>query len=437
MLMSRPLLLSLLGGLACQAASSQPSSPERADDPLRFLNLYCEHYEDCRAQFRTIARSRAGQLPGFQLWRCPDTGVLEECGEPDDELDDGELTIDFAFVPAPEPTGRLLILSSGVHGIEGYTGSALQALFLSTLLQPTLASGTSVLLLHGMNPYGFRYWSRFTVDRVDLNRNWFASEEFPTTLDDSLYDGFLSVFNPDGPASFGDLDFFWFAVRHLVPSLGSIQSGALTRAAGQGQYRYPDGLEFGGQAFQPQKAIFLSQVGPFLDAFDQVLHLDLHTGLGHRRMQLLPNPPVDALQGELRHQIFEADGKTIETTGGAGFYSSYGDFSDFVCEMAYQHGASECTNMLLEYGTLIEDYWREWPYSVGVLKENIEEAYTLYLSVRENQLHRPGAPTTEDAGAIDSAVHDLFYPHDQDWRVMVMAESLTYWPKFIARFAAR
>ena len=39
---------------------------------------------------------------------------------------DPDLTINYCYVPAQKKFKRLLILSSAVHGIEGYVGSAVQ-----------------------------------------------------------------------------------------------------------------------------------------------------------------------------------------------------------------------------------------------------------------------------------------------------------------------
>ena len=46
--------------------------------------------------------------------------------------------------------------------------------------------------------------------------------------------------------------------------------------------------------------------------------MDLHTGLGRRELQLLPNPPYSARADELRKEIFEVNGLTIQETGGRG-----------------------------------------------------------------------------------------------------------------------
>jgi len=414
---------------ACRTASKPESTASGlrvvGGNPSTYLGLFCEVYEACRQQFMDSAKLAGAQVPGFKEWQVPLPA------------NDEGLTIDFAFFPAGGAAReKLLVLTSGIHGLEGFTGSALQTFFLKTMLADTLKSGVSVLFVHGINAYGFKHGSRYTQHRVDLNRNWFLSDAFPVGNDDHLYDQFNAMLNPTGPAAFSDVDFSWFAAKELLPKLKSALNGQLTQAAGQGQYRFRTGLEFGGQAYEPHRQIFLSQVQPYLLNYKHVMHLDLHTGLGERTMQLLPNAPFRPEVKSLRQKVFIAAGGQIQDTGSSNFYSSYGDFSDFVCGVVYAHAAGhDCVNMLIEYGTLMQTYWQEWPLGLGVLKADIAQAFTLYLSIRENQMYYNGARTEAEGMALKNSVRSLFYPEDRDWRVMVLSDTMTQWPKFIANFA--
>jgi Protein of unknown function (DUF2817) len=87
------------------------------------------------------------------------------------------LTIDVAILGAPKPK-RAIVLSSGVHGVEGLFGSAVQLAFLermATQWEPPL--GGAVVLIHAVNPYGFAWLRRFNEDNVDLNRNFLLADE--------------------------------------------------------------------------------------------------------------------------------------------------------------------------------------------------------------------------------------------------------------------
>ena len=69
---------------------------------------------------------------------------------------------------------NVLIISSACHGVEGYCGSGVQvhALHDADWLEKARTSGTAVLYIHAINPYGFSHIRRTTHENVDLNRNF-------------------------------------------------------------------------------------------------------------------------------------------------------------------------------------------------------------------------------------------------------------------------
>ena len=65
------------------------------------------------------------------------------------------LTIDVTVAGALKPT-TAIVLSSGVHGVEGFFGSAVQLAFLeqfATSWQPP--PGAAIIFIHAINPFGF------------------------------------------------------------------------------------------------------------------------------------------------------------------------------------------------------------------------------------------------------------------------------------------
>lgn len=89
----------------------------------------------------------------------------------------------------------MVLHSSGVHGVEGYAGSAIQLNFLQSLLEKVmgdswvywviycwdlntqdsvsevLSDDFAILVIHVVNPYGMSWWRRWNENNVDLNRN--------------------------------------------------------------------------------------------------------------------------------------------------------------------------------------------------------------------------------------------------------------------------
>jgi hypothetical protein len=103
-----------------------------------------------------------------------------------------------------------LIHSSGVHGIEGYLGSAIQLRFLHEVLiqneHQSSSKATSeyklrkVLIIHSINPFGMRHHRRTNENNVDLNRNVLSEEEWEWVRKrDPNFAGYVeldSVLNP-------------------------------------------------------------------------------------------------------------------------------------------------------------------------------------------------------------------------------------------------
>ncbi len=81
-----------------------------------------------------------------------------------------ELTIDISLFGAATPQ-RILIHSSGLHGIEGFAGSAIQLRCLEDRL-PVLRSDSTIVMVHILNPYGMAWFRRVNENNVDLNRNF-------------------------------------------------------------------------------------------------------------------------------------------------------------------------------------------------------------------------------------------------------------------------
>ncbi|HEX7385460.1 MAG TPA: DUF2817 domain-containing protein, partial [Burkholderiaceae bacterium] len=74
----------------------------------------------------------------------------------------------------PHDASRVLVVSSGCHGVEGYCGSGIQIAMLGDpgLRRSARDAGVALLYLHALNPYGFSWWRRTTQENVDLNRNF-------------------------------------------------------------------------------------------------------------------------------------------------------------------------------------------------------------------------------------------------------------------------
>jgi hypothetical protein len=214
----------------------------------------------------TVARSRFRQSIESHGWSLESQAI--------DRLapDGSELTIDIA-IGGNDRSIRTVVFSSGLHGVEGYLGAAIQ---LAWLQQQVDLSAVRVVLIHALNPYGFAYNRRWNEDGVDLNRNFLRStESFTGSPPD--YPALNEFFNPTSPPP--KLDLFWLEAIGWIWQYGTQR---IKETAVCGQYDYPQGLFFGGsQPAQTQK-ILAEHLPRWIGNTTAVMHVDFHTGLGRR-----------------------------------------------------------------------------------------------------------------------------------------------------------
>lgn len=188
---------------------------------------------------------------------------------------DGEtLALDFVVVGARRPK-RAVVVSSGTHGGEGFVGSAIQLLLAKRVL-PTLAldADSALVLLHAINPYGFAWHRRVNEDNIDLNRNF--RETFDPQACHADYIALYDVMNPT------DLDpeherERWTTLEAFVARHGMRH---FQQVFSEGQYRFPEGLQYGGQAQAQSTRHLLDFVSEYFVSSKALVWLDIHTGLG-------------------------------------------------------------------------------------------------------------------------------------------------------------
>ncbi|MEX2315829.1 MAG: M14 family metallopeptidase [Pirellulales bacterium] len=184
------------------------------------------------------------------------------------------LSIDVAVAGAAKPQ-KAVVVSSGVHGVEGLFGSAVQLAFLDGLppnWRPP--DGAALVMIHALNPFGFAWQRRFNEDNVDLNRNFLLAEE-RYTGSPPLSSAFRTAMLSHRPRRRFN---FWTARMALLAMRHGLRSFWETLPVGQ--YDFPDWLFFGGHA-RSQTVEALDRLIPtLLGGAEETVHLDFHTGLG-------------------------------------------------------------------------------------------------------------------------------------------------------------
>ena len=216
--------------------------------------MFHTNYLDARSAFREKSADAGATLHAWEVIP-PET--------PDSE----GLTIDAAvFGDGP----KALVISSGLHGVEGFAGSAVQLDF----LRQGLPDDIRVVLLHALNPFGMSQRRRVNESNVDLNRNFLAEDESYTGSSDG-YQRLNTLLNPERPT--GGIEFM--LLRTILQIIRHGYNTLKTAVVG-GQYDFPKGLFFGGKVLERGPQILLRELPALLDGAEQIVHIDFHSGLG-------------------------------------------------------------------------------------------------------------------------------------------------------------
>lgn len=224
------------------------------------LNCFKQNYQDARAAFK-------------KSLSLIDQRLIVDSFEFQHPLKDpagAELFCDIVFLgQSPDPS-NVLVLISGTHGIEGFTGSAVQIdslPLLNTFLKSQADFG--IVLIHALNPWGFAWLRRCDHEGIDLNRNFIDfSQPLP---ENSEYKILQAKLNNDK----------WLKTAHLSELWADEDFPSFVAQITQGQYTDANGLYYGGQ--QPSWSHqLLNKVcaHSFITQANHLSVIDVHTGLG-------------------------------------------------------------------------------------------------------------------------------------------------------------
>ncbi len=214
-------------------------------------------YQHAREKFLQLCTSTEAEVEHIQH---PGTGP------------DGDIYMDVALWGERE-CEHMLIIASATHGIEGYAGSGLQSLLLAEGLSARLPHGTSLLMIHGVNPHGFAWQRRVTEANVDLNRN-FIDHRTPPGNDEYLE--IAELLEPEDWSEQVETN-----IRERLAELRQLHSarwvqGAMTK----GQYTHANGFFYGGH--EPAWSnLRMHELGErYFQCARLATMVDIHTALG-------------------------------------------------------------------------------------------------------------------------------------------------------------
>jgi hypothetical protein len=301
-----------------------------------------------------------------------------------------------------------VIVSSGLHGVEGFPGSAIQLAWLQRQAGVPVANGVTVVLVHALNPFGFAWLRRTNEHNVDLNRNFVMDRSF---LDSAAYrdvrdryERMSAFLNPASPPSRRE--------PYLAKVVGHVLAEGfepLRRSLPVGQYHRPEGLFYGGGPEpEPETTVLRELLTTWTRTARLAVHLDIHSGLGRWAECQMIVP--DAAGSPAATWAVRAFGSQVTASGDGAAYRAHGtmieDFQTRALPCEY-HG------LTAEFGT----------YSgirvLGVLRA-------------ENRAHFFAARGSPADRRARRALREAFVPSSRDWRSRVVRAGLANIDRAIA-----
>jgi len=337
-------------------------------------NLFSQDYFEARKRFLSVTKSCA--YPSF---------AKGPTGQ--------DLFTDVAWV-GNKNAENVLILISGTHGVEGYCGSAAQLHLLQSQIPVNLSESTAVLVIHSLNPYGFAWDRRVTVEGCDLNRNFV---DFSQPL-------------PKNPG-------YDLLADHLVPSdlshTGLVRAEeaiaefrekhgemAFQSARKCGQYTHPDGMFYGGTAPSEARETLEKIVKDYKIAYRKnIVIIDYHTGLGPYGYGELQCETPSGLDGYQRALELFGPSVTSPDLGTSSSFRLTGTQDEYWERMLGDRHTYVC----LEFGTFGQEDSRK------VLRDD----HWLFAYHREQSDEPLGKK-------IRAATKHQYNPEIKDWQEMVV-----------------
>ncbi len=317
-----------------------------------------------------------------------------------------ELSIDLAMLGESDAPGLLLIIS-GTHGVEGFCGSGCQTALLRDdgFRAEVDRAGVAVLMLHALNPYGFSHLRRVNEDNADLNRN-FVDFDKPLPVN-APYEQIHSLLLPSSWPPPADSE------RQLGAWVASHGTSAYQAAVSGGQYRFADGMFYGGARPAWSNRILRAILREHAAGRSALGWLDFHTGLGPRghgeMIYAGGNVAADiartkAWWGDQVTSYFDGTSTSASLTGVNG-YAAYDECPD-----------AQFAGIALEYGTC-----------------PIEQ--TLQALRAEQWLQNHSDAPAGQRKEIKRAFRDAFYIDTDDWKATVHRQALDACRLAIGRLA--
>jgi predicted deacylase len=327
------------------------------------LNVFSQRYPDAREKFMSATEmsSIVDKVNSHQHMLKGPRGEKLFC--------------DIAWAGNPNAK-QVLVLVSGLHGVEGGVGSAIQSDFLTR--HRRLPADLCVVLVHALNPWGLAWASRSDHEGIDVNRNFVDfSAPLPTSTSANIW-------------------------KTLIDKKVDINTVGSDRQQfdllSEGQYDDPSALYFGGKQASWSRQCIEQLAGQLhLREREQVIVIDLHSGLGpYGYGEIISDHPVSS---PARNTVMDVFGASVTEpalgTSSSGLKQGLHDY--------FWHAQGDHVSFVtLEFGTF----------------SNSEMLRVLFA---DHQLQQQKISwQDEKTREIKYAMQDFFCPDEKRWQELVL-----------------
>lgn len=320
------------------------------------------------------------------------------------------LYIDTIYIPASQEQTNLIVLTTGVHGIEGYIGSVMLDVFFGEVYPQVNSENSGVLVVANVNPYGMKYMRRYNENNVDLNRNFILDWEtfdLATNKEYPKVDTFLGPTGKIGNALWHEAGFYLSLAKNAITEGADTISDALLG----GQYEYPQGVYYGGNGDEASTVFLKDVFAQCLDGeYENIVHIDIHSGYGPRYNMVIFNSVYETLNEAESQEAFQYD--NIIAHDSEAFYATTGDTTDFFYRLADSIDSDkDLYSTCFEFGTIGDAFF--------------DTILSLKYTVDENRNHWYPSNNKTSTEIVRQNYMELFYPTETQWREKTVEDFTT------------
>jgi len=349
-------------------------------------SLFPETYETSRERFRNHLTTVQSMWDNAKLFQHKLAG-------------DEDLTIDWIYSDTTDSNHKVFILTTGEHGVEGFVGSAMLQLFIEKYMPKLDPRNTGILLVHAINPWGMKHHRRGNKDNIDLNRTFLYDVDHDPNFNPD-YDKIAKFLNPGTKVANLFLDNIAYTLQ-LFWHIACIGMKNFRHALLLGQYRDPKGLYYGGTKRPEETQSLMELYKQMMNSYEQILHLDMHTGYGPRYQMSLVNSAYD--KGTSEYFVKRFNYPLVVAATADEFYAIRGDMVDY--------------EYLLSKNEFPEKRFFATAYEFGTLGNFM---YGLFHSprvmVHENRAYFHGTKNEKLLARVKNGFEELFNPEAKDWK---------------------